>query len=273
MLEQFTYTNSFNETLDFGKNGLFVNENDLRDFAWGITSKNNKISGFKKGIVSKTIPVVLNCTSEAEGVILRNKLFEVFEKDVLSKQHGKLHIGDYYLRCFITGSSKSSYLMHKSCMVVSLTVQTDYPEWIKETTTTYQLLDKNDAGFLDFPIDFKYDYKNQYTNTSITNESFLPSNFILVIEGHVNNPTLYINNHKYSVNVTVGTGENLTIDSVNKTITLNKSGELLNCFNDRSRDSYIFEKIPTGTSVIASPGEQIKFTLTLLEERSEPKWT
>ena len=273
MLEQFIYTNSFNETLEFGKDNLFVNENDLRDFAWEITSKNNKISGFKKGIVSKTIPVILKCDTEADGVTLRNRIFEVFEKDVLAKQYGKIHIGDYYLRCYITGSKKSNYLMHNSCMVVSLTVTTDFPEWVKETITTHDVNEGNGSIFLDYPHGFPYDFKNPYINTNIINDGFTPSNFILRIEGYVDNPTLFIGNHRYSVNVTVGVGEILTIDSVNKTIVLNKSGELVNCFKYRNKDSYIFEKIPVGESVITSSNDQLKFTLTLLEERSEPKWT
>ena len=273
MLEKFTYTNSFNETLEFGKDCLFVNENDLRDFAWGVTSKNNKISSFKKGIVQKTIPIIIKCDSEDEGISLRNRLFEVFEKDVLARQHGKIKIGDYYLRCYITGSKKTQYLIHKSYMVVSLTVQTDLPEWVKETTSTHQMSIIGGDGFLDYPYDFEYDYQNRLVNANIVNEAFAPSNFVLKIEGYAHNPTLFIGNHRYSVNVTVGDGEILTIDSVNKTITLNKNGTMVNCFNDRYRDSYIFEKIPSGTSVVTSPNEQLKFTLTLLEERSEPKWT
>lgn len=273
MLERFKYTNSYNETLEFGKDYLFVNENDLRDFVWEIISKNNKISGFKKGIVSKTIPVILKCNSESEGIELRNRLFEIFEKDVLTKQHGKIHIGDYYLRCFITGSKKSEYLIHHNYMVVSLTVQTDYPEWVKETTTNHTFNEGSASGFLDFPYDFMHDFKNHRMNTSIINESFVPSNFTLRIFGYIANPTLYINGHQYSVNVTVGENEYLTINSKDKTIILTKqNGEQVNHFNARCRDSYIFEKIPSGTSEVISVNDKFDFELTLLEERSEPKW-
>lgn len=273
MLEKFNYINSSGEILEFGKDHLFVNESDLRDFAWEITSRNNRISGFKKGIVSKTLPVILKCESESEGITLRNRVFEVFEKDVLTNQHGKIQIGDYYLRCFITGSKKSNYLIHNSYMTISLVVTTDFPEWVKETTTYHTFDGGNMGEFLDFPYDFSYDYLNQTKNTNVVNENFVPSNFILRIFGSVVNPTLYINNHKYSVYVTVGNNEYLTIDSVNKTITLNKNGELVNCFNKRCRDSYIFEKIPTGTNEVISNNDNFNFELTLLEERSEPKWS
>ena len=274
MLERFIYTNSFNETLEFGKDCLFVNENDLRDFAWGITSKNDKISGFKKGIVSKTIPIILKCESESEGVDLRNRLFEVFEKDVLAKKHGKIQIGDYYLRCFVTGSKKTQYLINTNYMVVSLTVQTDLPEWVKETTTRFSVVVGTTTTHLDYPYDYAYDYKNEQANTQINNTDIVNSNFIITIFGRVQNPSLFIGGHEYAVDVLVNTGEYLTIDSINKTIVLTKTnGEQINCFNNRNKQSYIFEKIPSGTSPITSMNQGMQFNITLLEERSEPKWT
>ena len=272
MLEKFTYTNNLGETLEFGKDCLFVNENDLRDFAWDIINKNDRISGFKKGIVSKTIPIIIKCDYEAEGVALRNRLFEVFEKDVIAKKHGKIHIGNYYLQCYITGTKKAQYLTNRNYMVVSATVRTDIPDWVKETTIERKMPSLDSTGFLDYPYDYQFDFQNQFVNTSIINDGLVPSNFILKIEGFVNNPSLYIGGHKYSVNTTVNDGEILVIDSLNKTIVLNKDGVLVNCFKDRNKYSYIFEKIPTGVSTISSPDEQLKFSLTLFEERSEPKW-
>ena len=71
----------------------------------------------------------------------------------------------------------------------------------------------------------------------------------------------------------VSSGEYLVIDSSEKTIMLVKgSGEKVNCFNKRSRDSYVFEKIPVGANTVSWEGE-FGFDVTLLEERSEPKWT
>lgn len=273
MLEKFTYVNSFGETLEFGKDCLFVNENDLRDFAWGITERNNRISGFKKGIVSKTVPVIVRCASESEGVTLKNHMFEVFEKDVLVKNHGKIMIGDYYLRCFITGSKKSDYLINKGYMVVSLIVQTDFPEWVKETLTTHNMDSVTVDPYLDYSYDFPHDFKNDLMGGSISNPSFVASNFIMTIYGAVANPTLHIGGHKYSVDVVISEGEYLTIDSVGKTIVLTKvDGEKVNCFNARCRDSYIFEKIPAGVTEITTAHGEIRFNIALLEERSEPRW-
>lgn len=276
MLEKIKYVNSLNETLEFGKDGLFVNENDLRNFAWSVTSKNDRISGFKKGIVSKTIPIVLKCDSEADGTALRNKVFEVFEKDVLMKQYGRLYIGDYYLKCYVTGTKKTNYLTDTNYMVISATVQTDVPDWIKESTIVFSVnveSDESDEKFLDFPFDFSFDFKNGLTQSQIVNSGLIASNFILTIFGYTQYPTLYIGDHEYGIDVIVEEGEHLTVDSINKTIILTKlNGERVNCFNKRNRDSYIFEKIPVGINTITSQSQQIQFNITLLEERSEPKW-
>lgn len=273
MLEKFTYTNHMNEVLEFGKDSLYVNENDLRDFAWEITSKNDRISDFKKGIVSKTIPVILKCNSEAEGLIMRNRLFEVFEKDVLARKHGRLQIGDYYLRCYVTGSKKTQYLISKEYMLVTLTVQTDHAEWIRETTTLFDANTASGDKYLDYPYDFSFDYKNGLANLEINNSSFVSSNFILTISGYVENPIIYIGEHKYAVNVTVDANEYLTVNSADKTITLTKNdGEQVNCFNQRDKDSYVFEKIPAGNHSIVVTNNNVRFSITLLEERSEPTW-
>lgn len=262
-----------NESLEFGKTKLFVNENDLRDFAWEITSKNGRISGFKKGIVSKTIPVILKCDSIEEGLALKNKLFEVLEKDVLAVKHGKIIIGDYYLKCFVTESSKKEYLINKSYMQVTLKVSTDFPYWIKETKTIFNYGSTEETGVdLDFNRDTPYDYTSNLIGKQLNNTNFVASNFRMNVYGSCVNPKINIDGHAYEVAATIGAKEYLTIDSTNKTILLRKAdGTIENLFNKRKRDSYIFEKIPTGILNVSANGI-FSFEVILLEERGEPKW-
>lgn len=90
MLEKFKYINHKNEVLEFGSGSLFANENDLRDFEWNVSSKNDKISGFKKGIVKKTIPIIIKCDTKEQGIEMRNKIFEITEKIFLQISMGEL---------------------------------------------------------------------------------------------------------------------------------------------------------------------------------------
>ena len=273
MIEQLRYTNHLNESLDFGTGSLFVNESDLHNFAWDVTSKNNRISGFKKGIVSKTIPVILKCNSDKEGIALRNKLFEVCEKDVLAVKHGRLIIGDYYMKCYVTESKKTNYLLNDGYMTLSLKISTDFPYWVKETKTVFGNSENTEGTNLDFNRDFPYDYTSNMLKTTLQNNSIVPSNFIMFIYGACDNPCVTIGGHYYEVNVSVKENQYLKIDSVNKTVVLvHDDGTVENCFNLRNKYFYLFKKIPVGSSNV-SASASFKFEVVLLEERSEPKWT
>lgn len=272
MLEKFKYINHQGEVLEFGKAPLFVNENDLRDFSWEVNSVNNKISGFSKGIVEKTIPIILKCNSKSEGLKMRNHLFEVFEKDVLANKHGKIYVGDYYLKCFVTETVKTGYLISDEYLELEIKVQSDFPQWTKESVFHFITESVNDSG-IDFKYDYPYDLQNSLVSKELYNSGFVPVDFRIDIYGTAIKPTIYIGQNEYTVNVEVAKGEYLTIDSIAKTIILTKKdGEKVNCFNSRSRKSYVFEKIKSGNNVVSSGSDNIRFSITLLESRGEPKW-
>lgn len=275
MLEKFKYINHLGETLEFGGGSLFANENDLRNYEWEVVSKGDKISSFKKGIVSKAIPVIIKCDTAEKGFEMRNKIFEIAEKDILANKAGKIIVGDYYLKCFVVGNSKAEYLISKQYMRLDLNIQTDASGWIKETIYPFRMGKAAEGEiYLDYSHDTPFDYKNSLAIRELNNTAFAASDFRMAIYGAAVNPQIYVGDHVYSVNVEVGTGEYLTIDSTNKTIYLTKNnGEKVNCFNKRNRDVYVFEKIPPGNSVVTSANEGLSFDITLLEERSEPKWT
>jgi len=243
MLEKLQYINHINEVLDFGTSKLYVNENDLRDFAWEVTSKNNRISGFKRGIVQKTIPIIMKVDTVEEGLRLRNKLFEVFEKDVLAVKHGKIIIGDYYLKCFVTENQKTDYLIHKGYMKINVKISTDFPYWVKETTTRFNYSSTGTEGTnLDYNRDYPHDYASNMLGTGLNNASFVATNFIMKIFGACSSPVVTVAGHNYIVNVDIGENEYLTINSIEKTIIKTKAdGSTENCFNLRNRKSYIFK--------------------------------
>lgn len=284
MLEKIKFVNHIQEEMSWGEYGIYVNSNDLHDYSWDFTSDNNKISSFNKGIVTKTIPIIICCSSETEGLMLKNKLLEITEKDVLALEHGRIVIGDYYLKCYVTGSKKSNYLLNKNYMETSLTVATDRPHWVKETLTSFH---KNGSVFsdgseseentsgkrnLDFQVDFPYDYMSEMKGKTLNNTGFTGVNFRLVIYGAAINPEIFIGGHGYQVNCHIEENEYLTIDSIAKTILLTKrDGTIENHFHQRSRDSYIFEKIPPGDNMV-NWNKTFGFDVVLFEERSEPKW-
>ncbi len=274
MLEQLKYKNHLNEVFEFGKDGIFVDTNDLHDYSWNVTKKGNKIAAIDYAVSKRKLPVTIICDSEDKGIAARNRLLEVVEKDVLAMKHGQIIIGGYYFKCFVTKSQKKNYLTSKRMMNVTLTLTTDCPYWVKEETFSLRKKETTGEGKnLDLPFDFPFDYASDNGSVELFNAGFVRTNFRMVIYGVCQNPAVYVGDHLYQVNCTVGDGEYLTIDSATKKIFLTTfDGTVQNMFNLRNRDSYIFEKIPSGQSTVAWEGS-FGVDIILLEERSEPKWT
>lgn len=276
MLEQLKYKNHVNEVFEFGKDGIFVDTNELHDYEWTVTKKGSRIASMNRDISKRKLPVVIICDTEEQGIKARNKLMEVVEKDVLAMKHGKIILGDYYFRCFVTKSQKKNYLTTKRWMEVTLTLTTDFPYWVKESTMSFGNSVQTEVVSgknLDYDFDFPFDYSSGMTIRNVNNTGFIGSNFKIIIYGECENPAVFIGGHEYAVNCAVGSGEYLTIDSVAKKIYLTANdGTTVNKFNDRNKDSYIFEKIPPGTNVVTWEGN-LNFDIILMEERSEPKWT
>lgn len=271
MIEKVIYINHLNESFSLGENGIFINENDLHDYMWAYNTESNKISYFERGIVSKTLPIVV---ANPNGYSIINDLMEICEKDVLAKQYGRLIIGGYYLNCYILGSKKKNYSLRRGYLNAELSLITDSSQWIKETTKTFSDDGSGAVGGknLDFPFDFPYDFASPTSVKNLINPSFADTDFKLIVYGEVTNPSIYINGHLYEVNCYVAANEYLTINSKEKTITITRNnGEVINHFKDRNKESYIFEKISSGENSISWIGD-ITFEITLYEERSEPKW-
>lgn len=272
MLEKIIFRNHINEEIQFGEGGLYLNNNDLHSYGWDYISRNDKISFFTRTIVEKALPVRVKCDSRNAGYQLMNDLMEKADKDILSREPGKLIVGDYYLNCYLSRNTKESYDLQNGIFYAELTVITDQPSWVKETTQKFDPGSGGSGQNLDFPFDFPYDFASPSASTEIQN-GFSDSDFKLTIYGEVTDPAITIGGHAYQITGHVDDNEYLVIDSREKTITLvEEDGTQVNWFSKRNRANYIFQKIPSGTSSVLWSGDFI-FDVTLFEERSEPKWT
>lgn len=276
MLEKLTYENHIREVFEFGKDGIYVNTSNLHDYEWSTTTKGDRISALTRKVSTRSLPVVIICNTAAKGIAARNRLLEVTEKDVLAMEPGKIIIGGYYFKCFVTKSSKGAYLINKRYMTLTLTLTSDHPYWVKESTFSFRAggnTKSSTSTYLDFSYDYPFDYASSMTADKVNNSGFVGSNFRLTIYGPCTDPAVYINSHKYQVNCTVAANEYLVIDSVTKKIYLAQNdGTIVNKFALRNKESYIFEKIPAGSNAVSWEGA-FGFDITIIEERSEPVWT
>lgn len=226
MFEKVIYRNHINEEIEFGTNGMFVNESDLHNYSWKYKSKNDKISTIKNSVTKLKLPVIIKCSSLEEGISKRNALFEIVEKDVLSNEYGKIIIGDYYLKCYVMGSKKSKYMLDGSYMKATLEVVTDLPQWVKETTISFGYNVGTVGNNMDFNNDFPMDYTSNLIGQQLNNTGFIDSNFRITIYGACENPEIVIAGHSYQVDVPVDNNEYLTIDSIEKQLFLHTQTDL-----------------------------------------------
>ena len=276
MLDRFIYENHLGQRFDSLANGVFLNYSTLRDYSWSHESINDRISRFYRPVINKKMPVVIVGKTEAEAMLAQNTLLDIAEVDIAAVKPGKLYINGYYTHGWITGSTKSDYLISKRYTKNTLTFVSDGSAWYKETTHVFAAgLDAgiNNGSGTDYPYDYQYDYALKASGRIITCDGVGNNAFKLRIYGLATSPAVSVNGHQYKINGTINPGESLLIDSVNRTITLTTaSGTPVNWFDKRDRQMYIFEPIKPGMNTITWVGT-FGFDLMVIEERSEPKWT
>lgn len=276
MLEKFIFENHLGLRFEGLPNGVYLNYNDLRDYSWSYDTINNRISRFYLSMRDRKLPLVVKCNSDEEAVAVKNRLHDLAEADIESKIPGKVFVGDFYTNGFITASKKSDYLISKRLCYIELTLTSDDPAWYREQTHTFIKGEGSTIGIgggTDHPYDYPYDYALALKGRKVVSDSAASSAFRLLIYGEAVNPSVVIGDHIYTVNGTVGKGETLLIDSLTKNITLTTAtGNKVNWFDKRGRQEYIFEPIPAGQNTVSWLGS-FGFDLTVIEKRSEPRWT
>ena len=132
--------------------------------------------------------------------------------------------------------------------------------------------------YLDYPHDYQYDYQKTSYAESITPSVLTPSDVHLVIYGPAVNPYVIVGGNRYQVNVTVPSNGYVIVDGRDKTIQLTLAdGTVQNVFSSGVRGggagggTYVFEKIPAGTSEVTYDGS-FGFDLGWYEEEGEPPW-
>jgi hypothetical protein len=268
MLEGISYVNHNDEELIFNENGIYIKENDLRQFSWDFEVNNNRIGNFSKGQVSKKL-VFYTKRSDRDTVL--DMLHDLFESDIYAESPGKFVINDQYMTCYVTGIDIEDYLLNSNLAQLTLEINTDKPYWVKEKS--YSFIHESAESGLGFPFGFPFGLSSDTNDSSIVNDTVADIDFEMILQGASSSPSVQIAGHDYQVNIELASGEYVKINSIDKTITkYDQYGNATNVFSDRNKDDYIFEKIPSGTKNVSWVGE-FDWTLKLFEVRSTPKWT
>ena len=273
------YKNHYGQTVDLTALPYIVTEADLFDYEWKYenrSSLNPKISRFYKELTKKNLKIALSAKTKDEYKSAWTYLLEVTEKDVLAKVPGKLYVNDEYLSCYIFKSQKTDWYPGAKFLVNSFSVVSETGTWIQESTFSFsargQAVTDSQDTYMDYPYDHAYDYASTVLAYTASNEGFSGADFELTIIGPCSCPEIFIAGHQYKVDSELASGELLKINSLHKKIyKIMVNGEQINQFHLRTREPYIFQKIPEGDNTVTWDGS-FGFELTLYEGRSEPRW-
>ena len=240
---------------------------DVTQLAMGV-----RVNRFTKGAAQYEMIVDFSGSREERAENLQ-AFFELADYDVAMNKPGRLYVGDQYADGFIVKSEVERYDDRYRTIGKKCTFYLPYPYWIEDRTISYKAIDGQQSGGIEFPIGFPFDLgRTTSGRNTVNNTHYIPTSFLLTIYGPCVNPSIMIGGNVYKVNTTVGNGEYLEIDSINKTVRRKTSTGFVNEYNNREKSRSIFEAIQPGANTLLWSGA-FGFDLTLHQERSELLWT
>lgn len=240
---------------------------DVTQLAMGV-----RVNRFTKGAAQYEMTIDFSGSREERADNLQ-AFFELADYDVAVNKPGRLYVGDQYADGFIVKSEVERYDDRYRTIGKKYTFYLPYPYWIEDRTISYKAIDGQQSGGIEFPIGFPLDLgRTTSGRNTVNNTHYIPTSFMLTIYGPCVNPSIMIGGNAYKVNTTVGNGEYLEIDSINKIVRRKTSTGFVNEYNNREKSRSIFEAIQPGVNTLLWSGA-FGFDLTLHQERSELKWT
>ena len=231
-----------------------------------------RVTAFKRSATSYEATFTLLGPPD-ENQDMLNRLHEDFELDLWTMKPGRLIWGSYYIECFIIASDTSPD--NNVAVNNPVTIYCPYPFWIRERTQSFHKQSSAQGGaYLDYPYDYDYDYYIGDGGYAIW-QTGIPfgCDLEMIIYGPADDPCIFANGYPYQINVTLGAGEYLILNSRKSTITHHKAnGQNVNAFDLRDKEHSVFEPMPSGDITFSWSGT-FGFDLTIYEKRSEPRWT
>lgn len=275
---QIKYENHNGEALWLDDGKYFINILDLRNFAWEPSVNNRpsgiggRVSRFARGVTERSVRVGVRARTEAEFANRIEKLFALTEADILANKPGKLWLKHEYIRCYLSVSSDiTTYSRRGFFAEKELQVLITEPFWCREYDYRFTASDALvSANGKKYDGRNPYRYGTRYQVSQVNNEHFVACPAIITFDTPCDNPSCYIGGRGYRVYTTVRGGEQVVINQVDKTVThVTEAGVATSIFSLRDKDMDIFLPIKPGQQDVQFLND---FSLTLVQQRSEPRW-
>lgn len=279
LLNQVKYVNSAGVELfldDWER--YLINTDELRSFKWDYTLANRssgyggRVARFTRPAREKSVRIGVRGRTEAEFADRIEYLHALTEIDILTNTPGKLWLGNQYINCFLGVESnlnvwsKRGHFAEKDVKVLITE-----PFWCREVSQAFTVsAGTTSTGGKRYTGRHPYRYGTTFSGGTLINPHYTSCPAIITFAEAGDQPSVYIAEHGYTVNTTVGVGERVVIDQLNHTILhYTAAGVATNVFMYRDKTSDIFQYLPTGTLSVLYNAD---FSLVLIQQRSEPTW-
>ena len=275
---QVKYENHLGEALWLDDGKYFVNLGDMRSFAWDPSVNNRpsgyggRVSRFTRGVTERSLRVGVRARTEAEFATRIEKLFALTETDILANKPGRLWLKREYIRCYMSVTSDiNTYSRLGFFAEKELQVLITEPFWCREYdyrfTSSEAVASVNNKRYDGCN---PYRYGTRYKISQVNNEHFSACPAIITFDTPSDNPSAYIGGRGYRVHTTVREGEKVIINQVDKTVThVSAAGDSTSIFSLRDKEMDVFLPIEPGQQDVQFLDD---FSLTLVQQRSEPRW-
>ena len=275
---QVKYENHLGESLWLDDGRYFVNIADLRNFAWEYNVNNRpsgfggKVTRFTRGVTERSLRLGVRGFTDAEFANRIERIHALTEVDILANRPGRLWLKQEYIRCYLAVSSDlGTYSKRRHFAEKDMTVLITEPFWCREQQ--YRFTGEGVQVMSDgkrYKGRNPYRYGTRYQSTRFTNEHYAPCPALIIFDTPSTNPSAYIGGQGYTVHTTVKEGEQVIINQLDKTVThISREGMVANVFNLRDKEADVFQYIQPGLQDILFLSD---FSLTLIQQRSEPRW-
>jgi len=234
-----------------------------------VSGLGSKLTRFYKEAVEYTIQLSVWGVDMYDTL---NNMTEVFERDIFLKVPGRLQVNDEYLNCYIIASDVGDWTLAGNGVTVELTILAEQPIWINEQLLSFGTFTSGSATGFILPTVIPFGLTSDIGVQQVVVEHFSSVRAEISLFGPSVNPSFTLGTHIYQVNGTLLDGERFVINQLTKTVVkVTNSGEVINCFNLRSKTYSVFEPVPSGESMLTYSGE-FAISINLFYERGEPRW-
>ena len=256
-----------------GDNGFVGTAEKVRSRVWARElGKSDLLSAAR---VAREVEVDFKCDYS-----VADKLRECADADVLNMTPGTFVAqGEWHQRGYILESNVKG--VHFGWLNTSLTVALLDGAWWRLRSQSFAPSSgpASDYGYLDYPMDFPYDYSQVANVAHAQVGGLLPCKPRIIFYGPVTDPYIIISGNRYQVTGSVPDGARVEIDGRAKTvIKVLQDGTTTNEFANALRGSgegggeYIFQPIPAGDNSVTWDGT-FGVDIGWYQEVSEPTWS